>query len=790
MVVCSTRFQHKKIHQATWLSPDRNTRNQIDHVVIDGRHVSCVLDVRTLRGPNIDSDHYLVAAKIRTRLCAAKNARQQTQGRFDVEKLQSQQTATKYSTRLALLLSESTHQHLGIRELWNGISNSLRTAAAETIGFRQRQKTSWYDEECRLAAERKQTAYLATLQTTTTRAGWDRYRELKREARRICRQKKKEAEMREYEELEKLADRGNARKFYEKMKRLNEGFKTGASSCRDQGGNLVTDVQGILGLWREHFSDLLNGSESTTPGDGEPDPPIDDDGTDVPLPDHEEIRIAITRLKNNKAAGADRLPAELFKYGGEELIRCMHQLLCRIWSEESMPDDWNLSVLCPIHKKGDPTICANYRGISLLNIAYKVLSSVLCERLKPTVNKLIGPYQCGFRPGKSTTDQIFTMRQILEKTREKRIDTHHLFVDFKAAFDSTKRSCLYAAMSEFDIPAKLIRLCKLTLSNTKSSVMIGKDLSEPFDTKRGFRQGDSLSCDFFNLMLEKIIRAAELNREGTIFYKSVQLLAYADDIDIIGSNNRAVCSAFSRMDKEAKRMGLEVNEDKTKYLLSSNKQSAHSRLGSHVTVDSHNFEVVDNFVYLGTSINNTNNVSLEIQRRITLANRCYFGLSRQLNSKVLSRRTKIKLYKSLIIPVLLYGAEAWTMSTSDETTLGVFERKILRKIYGPQNIGNGEYRRRWNDELYELYDDIDIVQRIKRQRLRWLGHVVRMDENTPALKVFDAVPAGGSRGRGRPPLRWRDQVESDLVTLGISNWRRTAKERDRWRTIVDSAITG
>ncbi|XP_054081972.1 uncharacterized protein LOC128919982 [Zeugodacus cucurbitae] len=141
------------------------------------------------------------------------------------------------------------------------------------------------------------------------------------------------------------------------MKRLNEGFKTGATSCRDQDGNLVSDVQGVLGLWREHFSDLLNGNECTTPGDGEPDSPIDDDG--IPLPDHEQIRIAITRLKNNKAAGADKLPAELFKYGGEELIRCMHQLLCKIWSEESMPDDWNLSVLCPIHKKGDPTNCAN-----------------------------------------------------------------------------------------------------------------------------------------------------------------------------------------------------------------------------------------------------------------------------------------------------------------------------------------------------------------------------------------------------------------------------------------------
>ncbi|XP_049301820.1 LINE-1 retrotransposable element ORF2 protein isoform X6 [Bactrocera dorsalis] len=324
--------------------------------------------------------------------------------------------------------------------------------------------------------------------------------------------------MREYEELDKLADRGNVRKFYDKMRRLTEGFKTGAYSCRTPKGDLVTDAQSILKLWREHFSSLLNGSESTTPGEGEPDSPIDDDGADVPLPDHEEVRIAITRLKNNKAAGADGLPAELFKHGGEELIRSMHQLICKIWSDESMPNDWNLSVLGPIHKKGDPIICANYRGISLLNIAYKVLSSVLCERLKPTVNELIEPYQCGFRPGKSTTDQIFTMRQILEKTREGRIDTHHIFVDFKAAFDSTKRSCLYAAMSEFGIPAKLIRLCKLTLSNTKSSVRIGKNLSEPFDTKRGFRQGDSLSCDFFNLLLEKIIRAAELNRAGTIVY--------------------------------------------------------------------------------------------------------------------------------------------------------------------------------------------------------------------------------------------------------------------------------
>ncbi len=100
--------------------------------------------------------------------------------------------------------------------------------------------------------------------------------------------------MREYEELDKLADRGNARKFYEKMRRLTEGFKTGAYSCRTPKGDLVTDAQSILKLWREHFSSLLNGSERITTGDGEPNFPIDSDVADVSLPDHKEVRIAIT----------------------------------------------------------------------------------------------------------------------------------------------------------------------------------------------------------------------------------------------------------------------------------------------------------------------------------------------------------------------------------------------------------------------------------------------------------------------------------------------------------------
>ena len=101
-----------------------------------------------------------------------------------------------------------------------------------------------------------------------------------------------------------------------------------------------------------------------------------------------------------------------------------------------------------------------------------------------------------------TTYETFTLRQILEKTHEKQIDTYHLFVDYKAAFDSPIREKFYEAISELGIPTKLVRLCRMTLKSTKSSVKVGKDLTEPFETRQGLRQGDSLSCDLFNILIK------------------------------------------------------------------------------------------------------------------------------------------------------------------------------------------------------------------------------------------------------------------------------------------------
>jgi hypothetical protein len=129
----------------------------------------------------------------------------------------------------------------------------------------------------------------------------------------------------------------------------------------------------------------------------------------------------------------------LTKVGGEILYSEIHRLICSIWNKEELPQQWKVSIIIPIHKKGDKTDCNNYLGISLLLTAHKILSNILLARLTPFVNEVTGDHQCGFRRNRSTTDQIFYIRQILEKKWEYNGMVHQLFVDFKKACDSVKR---------------------------------------------------------------------------------------------------------------------------------------------------------------------------------------------------------------------------------------------------------------------------------------------------------------------------------------------------------------
>uniref|UniRef100_A0A1B0DKU4 Histone H2A n=1 Tax=Phlebotomus papatasi TaxID=29031 RepID=A0A1B0DKU4_PHLPP len=159
------------------------------------------------------------------------------------------------------------------------------------------------------------------------------------------------------------------------------------------------------------------------------------------------------------------------------------------------------------------------------------------------------------------------------------------------------------------------------------------------------------------------------------------------------------------------------------------------------------FEWVDSFKYLGSNVNSKNVVSTEIASRINQGNRAFYALLHLFKSRSLSIHTKLKLYKTLVRPVVTYSCESWTITKADENKLASFERKILRRIFGPVEETAGNWRIRRNDELKRLYKDASLVAHVKATQIQWAGHVVRMERGprrTVALQMMiKATIAGG-----------------------------------------------
>jgi hypothetical protein len=135
-------------------------------------------------------------------------------------------------------------------------------------------------------------------------------------------------------------------------------------------------------------------------------------------------------------------------------------------------------------------------------------------------------------------------------------------------------------------------------------------------------------------------------------------------------------------------------------------------------------------------------------------------------------------------PVVTYGSETWTLTAKNQQALEVFKRKVLRKIYGPKRdeISN-EWRTRYNSELQELYQEPNITSFIRGQRLRWIGHVQRMESTRGPKRCLQSRP-DGVRPRGRPKRRYMESVEEDLNILNFRDWRNAVQDRIQWRKIV------
>jgi hypothetical protein len=173
-----------------------------------------------------------------------------------------------------------------------------------------------------------------------------------------------------------------------------------------------------------------------------------------------------------------------------------------------------------------------------------------------------------------------------------------------------------------------------------------------------------------------------------------------------------------------------------------------------------------------------------VKDRIQTGNRTYAAKHHMLKSEIIKTYVKMQVYKMLIRPVVTYGSKTWTLTKSDENLLRIFERKILRRIYRPVREG-GIWRTRNNEELNRSINGEDIVEFIKAQRIRWLGHVERMEVGVMPRKMMEGRLFVGSR-RGRSHFRWMDDV-ADLKVMKIQQWTEKMKDRGQWRLVVEEA---
>jgi hypothetical protein len=184
----------------------------------------------------------------------------------------------------------------------------------------------------------------------------------------------------------------------------------------------------------------------------------------------------------------------------------------------------------------------------------------------------------------------------------------------------------------------------------------------------------------------------QVNHDGLKLNGTHQLLAYSDDVNILGGSVHAVKKNTQALVAATKENGLEVNADKTNYMVIFRDQNAgrnHS-----IKTDNRSFERVEEFEYLGTILTHQTSIQEEVKSRLNLGNACYYSVQNLLSSRLLSKNLNIRIYRTIILHVVLYWCENWSLTLREERRLRVFENRVLRRIFGPKSDEvTGEWRK-------------------------------------------------------------------------------------------------
>ena len=318
--------------------------------------------------------------------------------------------------------------------------------------------------------------------------------------------------------------KNNSKKAYKLVQDLTATKQERTTTIRDKDGTCLTENEDILKRWTEYCSELYNYRAT-----GDPEvlnvPPATNNANHPIF--HEEVEAAVKSLKKGKSAGVDNIPAELLQ---QVMVNALLIICNKICRTGEWPTSWTQSLVIALPKYGNLQLCQNYCTTSLISHSSKVLLKIILNRLKPEAEKIIAEEQAGFRPGRSTTEQIINL---CERYLQHQYDLYHVFIDFKKAFDRVWHAQLLATMRLYNINTHLINAIQNLYDKATSAVCFNGSTGDWSRTTVGVKPGCLLSPTLFNIFLERIMADALEDHKSSVGIggRTISNLRFADDID-------------------------------------------------------------------------------------------------------------------------------------------------------------------------------------------------------------------------------------------------------------------
>ena len=815
LTITNTIFQQKDSLKTTWMHPRSKHWHLIDYVLVRQRDLRDVLHTRVMPSAECHTDHRLVRCKLRLHFKPKPRKGGPPKRKFKLNKLQSAEVKADFQAGLQSKLENDCPKDPSPETLWDQLKTAILQTSEEVLGFTTKKNKDWFDEnnqEIQELLAEKRSAHQANLAQPSCPGKKAAFRlvcsNLQRKLREI--QNKWWTNLAERTQL--CADIGDYRGFYEALKAVYGPTHQVQSPLRSADGQaLFTDKASILSRWSEHFQALFSADRVVQDSSvlRIPQQPVKVELDE--LPSMEEITKAIEQLKSGKAAGVDGIPPEIWKDGGPALHNKLHELLVCCWEQGKLPRDLRDAVIVTLYKnKGEKSDCSNYRGITLLSIAGKILARVLLNRLVPSIAEDHLPEtQCGFRANRGTTDMVFVLRQLQEKCREQNKGLYVTFVDLTKAFDTVSRKGLWMIMERLGCPPKFLNMVIQLHEDQRGQVRLNSDLSEPFPIVNGVKQGCVLAPTLFSIFFSMMLKQAteDLDDDDAVYIRYrldgslfnlrrlqahtktleqlIHDLLFADDAALVAHSERALQHITSCFAEAARLFGLEVSLKKTEVLHQPAPREEYRP--PHITIGETELKTVHQFTYLGCTITSDAKIDREVDNRLARANSAFGRLYKRVwNNKHLKKGTKISVYRAVVLTTLLYGSESWVTYRHHLRLLERFHQRCLRTIL---NIHWSDYVT--NVEVLEQAEITSIEAMLLKSQLRWAGHVSRMEDNRlPKIALYGELSTG-HRDRGAPKKRYKDSLKKSLDACHIDHrqWSTLAADRQDWRHTVHQAVS-